>query len=166
MKTAEYWIEKLALQPHPEGGHFCEVYRSSECIDQAALPERFKGGRAFSTSIYFLLKAGQTSNLHRIQSDEIWHYYRGSPLTLYVISATGEMLTMRLGPEPEKDQQLQIVVPNHCWFGATVDGPDSFTLVGCTVAPGFDFKDFELADRRLLLERYPQHRAIIERMTR
>ncbi len=165
MKTAEYWIDKLHLQPHPEGGWYREIYRSSEHIEAKALPKRFSGPRCFSTSIYFLLREGQPSHLHRIAADEIWHFYRGSPLTLFMIQPQGEISAARLGPDPEKDEQLQLVVPAGCWFGAKVDDPDSFTLVGCTVAPGFDFNDFELGDRRQLLERYPQHRTLIERLT-
>ncbi|NLP12659.1 cupin domain-containing protein [bacterium] len=165
MKTAEYWIEQLQLQPHPEGGWFREIYRSSEHIEAKALPKRFSGPRCFSTSIYFLLRKGQPSHLHRIASDEIWHYYCGSPLTLFMIQPQGDLSAVRLGPDPEKDEQLQQVMPAGCWFGAMVDDPDSFTLVGCTVAPGFEYSDFELGDRDQLFKHYPQHRALIERLT-
>lgn len=166
MKSAQYWIDRLSLQPHPEGGYFREIYRSSECVDRTALPARFQGARAFSTSIYFLLKGDQISTLHRIQSDEIWHFYCGSALTLYILHSNGQLETQKLGPDPDKDESWQIVVPAGCWFGADVVAQDSFTLMGCTVAPGFDFADFAMGQRHELLAQYPQWREIIMRLTR
>jgi uncharacterized protein len=160
MKDAQYWIKKLQLAKHPEGGYFKETYRSNETIPAAALPPRFDEDRAFSTAIYFLLTGEDCSALHRIKSDEIWHFYTGSELTIQVIETTGSYGQIRLGADC-----FQAVVAAGSWFGATVDEPQSYALVGCTVAPGFDFADFELAKRDELIAQFPQHRVMIERLT-
>ncbi|WP_298039950.1 cupin domain-containing protein [uncultured Desulfuromonas sp.] len=163
---ARYWIEKLGLERHPEGGCFRETYRSEEAIPSRGLPERYGEPRPFSTAIYFLLADGDFSALHRIRSDELWHFYRGSSLTLHVIEPEGIYGKIRLGADPEKGQALQAVVKAGCWFGATLNEPDSYALVGCTVAPGFDFADFEMGEREALLRRYPRHGDTIRKLTR
>ena len=160
MHPASHWIDHLRLLKHPEGGYFRETYRSAEQIPQDGLPARFDSPRAFSTAIYFLLPSEEVSALHRIKSDEVWHFYVGSQLTIHVIDQNGAYSQIKLG-----DDCFQAVVRAGCWFGATVDESQSYALVGCTVAPGFDFADFETAKRADLLARYPQHRAIIERLT-
>ncbi len=165
-QNARYWIERLGLVAHPEGGHFRETYRAAEYVAAEHLPARFGGPRPFSTAIYFLLEGDQFSALHRITADEVWHFYAGSPLLLSVIHPGGELEEVRLGPGNQARETLQAVVPAGCWFGARVAVPGSYALAGCTVAPGFDFADLELADRAHLLARYPQHRAVIERLTR
>lgn len=164
-KTAEYWIKYLDLEPHPEGGFFCEIYRSEESVQKSALPERYTGDRDFGTSIYFLLRSQDVSHFHRLQSDEIWHFYAGSSLTIHLLNSDDEYTTQSLGAVPEKSEQLQFVVPKGVWFGATVNEPDSYSLVGCTMAPGFNFVDFELGEREELIQQFPQHRGIIERLT-
>lgn len=166
MKDADYWIEKLELADHPEGGYFRRLHQSKEEISRDCLPPRFPGPRALSTSIIYLLKGSQFSALHRIKSDEIWHFYTGSSLTLYVIDPAGRLARMKLGNNPEKGEAFQRLVEAGCWFGATVDDPVSYSLMGCTVAPGFDFEDFELGSRKTLTDRYPRHRSVIERLTR
>ncbi|MVM32356.1 hypothetical protein GO755_20080 [Spirosoma sp. HMF4905] len=166
--TAADYVRLLNMQPHPEGGYFAEMYRSAESISKAALPNRFGGDRSFSTAIYFLLENHHISTLHRIQSDEVWHFYAGGPLEIFVISPTGALTVIRLGNRLNQGEVFQAVVPAGCWFGSkpilTPEGP-SFSLVGCTVAPGFDFNDFEIADRGILLQEFPQHRAVIELLT-
>jgi uncharacterized protein len=165
--TATEWIARLALVPHPEGGHFRETYRAAERIAHEALPARFSGPRAFGTAIYFLLRRGECSALHRIRSDEIWHFYDGDPLTLYVLDdRDGGLAVVTLGRDATRGEAPQAVVPAGRWFGATVEPPGAFTLIGCTVAPGFDFADFEMAERAALVRRHPRHRALIERLTR
>jgi len=161
MYPASYWVKKLGLIKHPEGGYYRETYRSAELISQQGLPAQFSGTRAFSTAIYYLLPSNEISSLHRIKSDEVWHFYAGSQLTIHVIDEKGAYAQIKLG-----DDCFQAVVHAGCWFGATVDEPQSYALVGCTVAPGFDFADFEMAKRADLLAHYPQHHAIIERLTR
>jgi hypothetical protein len=164
--TAADWIRLLDLTPHPEGGYYRETYRSPETAAAAHLPPRFAGPRAISTAIYFLLPGDQVSALHRIRSDEIWHFYAGSALTLFVIHPDGRLERARLGPDATAGERFQALVPVGCWYGATVEDPVSYALVGGTVAPGFDFADFELGERAALLREFPQHRAVIERLTR
>jgi len=154
-------IDRLQLAPHPEGGWFRETYRAAEAIDAAALPPRFGGGRSLSTAIHFLLEAGQCSHLHRIKADEVWHFYAGDPLTVVEIDPAGELRTTRLGG----GLAYQHVVPAGVWFGAMPAEGSRFSLVGCTVAPGFDFADFELAERDALLAEYPRHEGWIRRLT-
>lgn len=166
MSEAAQWIESLQLQPHPEGGWFREVYRAQESIPSRCLPDRFSGDRCFSTAIYYLLEKGDFSALHRIQQDELWHFYEGSPLDVEMIDLQGNHSTIKLGRDLQSGQQPMAVVPAGCLFGAAVSDRSGFALAGCTVAPGFDFADFELADREQLLGQLPQHRSIIERLTR
>lgn len=117
-----------------------------------------------STSIYFLLKSGQVSAFHRLKSDEIWHFYYGSSLSVYIIDKNGRLREEFLGCDAGNNIQLQLVIPNGYWFAAKVNQPDTFSLIGCTVSPGFDFHDFELAKKSNLLEDFPQHKEIINKM--
>ncbi|MGE5315677.1 MAG: cupin domain-containing protein [Acidobacteriota bacterium] len=166
--TADEWIERLSLIPHPEGGYYREIFRSSGAIEGGALPAQYGGRqRAYVTSIYFLLKSGECSRYHRLRSDELWYFHAGSPLTISIIDArTGALTQQRLGSDPAKDEVLQFAVPAESWFGAEVDAPDSYALISCVVAPGFDFADFELGVRAELIRRYPAHRSSIEHLTR
>jgi predicted cupin superfamily sugar epimerase len=164
MTTAAEWIERLGLVPHPEGGHYREAYRSAEVVPAAALPPRFGGDRAFCTAIYFLLQGQDFSALHRIKQDEVWHFYDGAALTVHVLDDAGEYSTIHLGRDAGEEPLG--VVPAGRLFGATVRDGRSWSLVGCTVAPGFDFADFELPGRAELCRLYPQHRTVIERLTR
>jgi predicted cupin superfamily sugar epimerase len=166
MKNAEYWIKKLGLEKHPEGGWFKEVYRSEETTAAEHLPERFKGERHHSTSIYFMLTSFTFSAFHRIKSDELWHFYDGSAVTIHIIDEGGKHSHVILGREIDKGEVLQYAIPHGVWFGAEVIDEDSFSLVGCTVAPGFHFDDFELARRNELAGKHPEHIKIIERLTR
>ncbi len=150
--TASQWIELLHLQPHPEGGHFRESYRSTEWIRKQDLPERFSGDRSFSTAIYFLLERDEFSALHRIKQDEVWHFYDGSSLTIHIIETAGTYSTIRLGRRIDFGETPQAVVPAGYWFGATVTDQTGFALVACTVAPGFDFADFELPTRAIVVD--------------
>lgn len=159
-------IKALNLQPHPEGGWYRETYRSTETIAASALPKRFDGPRCYATAIYFLLNSENFSALHRIKSDEQWHFYSGSPLTVHVIHADGRYTQIKLSSKLEEGETFQAVVPRGCWFGATVDTPDAYALVGCSVAPGFDFADFEMAQAESLSQEFPQHAELIARLTR
>ncbi|MDE0033516.1 MAG: cupin domain-containing protein [Deltaproteobacteria bacterium] len=165
MRDAAYWINHLGLEPHPEGGHFKEVYRSLATVPDAVL-DGYDGPRNLGTSIYFLLQDEEFSALHRIKQDELWHFYAGSALTVHVIDAAGRYTPISMGPDPEAGQRSQALVPGGSLFGASVDGTQGYALAGCTCVPGFDFADFELPTREELLARYPQHRALIERLTR
>jgi predicted cupin superfamily sugar epimerase len=164
MQSSEYWINHLELKAHPEGGFYKETYRSKESISVAGLPTRFADERNFSTAIYFLLRSEDCSMFHRIKSDELWHYHAGSCLSIYVLTAEG-LKIHKLGSNLEEGELLQVVIPANCWFGAKVNNQSTYTLAGCTVAPGFDFSDFEIAERNQLLKEFPQQRAIIEILT-
>jgi predicted cupin superfamily sugar epimerase len=165
--TADLLIETLRLRPHPEGGFYRESYRAPESIAARALPGRFGGDRAFSTAIYFLLRGDQVSALHRLRSDEVWHFHLGAALELVEITAGGRLAVTRLGPDVAAGEVLQAVVPAGRWFGTRLAAPrpDAFALAGCTVAPGFDFADLEMARRDGLVAAHPQHEAIIRALT-
>lgn len=166
MNTAQFWIESLQLSQHPEGGWFREVYRADESGREEHLPRRFSGDRSFSTAIYFLLSGDDFSTFHRIQQDELWHFYAGDPLTIHVIDLAGEYSTKVVGRDIHAGQELIVVVKAGCLFGAALENEGSFALVGCTVAPGFDFADLEMPSREALLRQHPRHRQVIEKLTR
>ncbi len=159
-------VTRLKLKTHPEGGWYRETYRAKEAIQQAALPGRFAGDRSLSTAIYFLLPAGVFSAFHRIASDECWHFYEGSPLIIYVIHPNGKLDKIKLGRDIEDGQVFQAVVPAGCWFASMPIGAEGYTLTGCTVAPGFDFADFELANADDLSKEVPQHEELIRQLCR
>lgn len=164
--SAAELIQALELQPHPEGGWYRETYRAAEILPPSGLPARFDGPRAVATAIYFLLTADSFSALHRIRSDELWHFYAGSTLSLHLLTPAGEHRLLNLGADVARGETFQAAVPAGCWFGAEVTEPGGFALVGCTVAPGFDFADFELGERAALFSSFPAHRALIARLTR
>ena len=166
MGEADTWIDALEMLEHPEGGYFRETYRSAERLEAEQLPERFDGPRPLATAIYFLLRAGEFSALHRLNQDEIWHFYAGDGLILHQIDPEGGHVVRELGPETAAGPRFQAVMPAGCWFGATLPAGARYALVGCTVSPGFEFADLELGDRASLLAAYPQHRELIERLTR
>lgn len=145
----EQLIKTYDLSPHPEGGYFKETYRSEGLIQSKSLPlsipETHKDSRAYSTAIYFLLPEGQYSKLHRIHSDEAWHFYLGGPLKIVGIDLDGNPYEVVMGQDFLKGQKLQHVVPAGHWFAARPEPGSKFCFVGCTVAPGFDFRDFEMA---------------------
>lgn len=162
-KKAQYLKERLDLSELPgEGGYYKETYRSDKTI---ILPSETDGERSISTSIYYLLDGTQFSAFHRLKSDEIWHFYIGSSITLYIINKMENLSEVKLGSNIEKGELFQIQVRAESWFAATVNDTSSYALIGCTVSPGFDYLDFELGDRKKLIERYPQHRSIIEKLT-
>ena len=165
MPSAEFWIAHLGLVPHPEGGHYRESYRSPESIPHAALPARFAGGRAYSTAIYFLLAFPEASIFHRLTSDEMWHFYDGDPLRIYLLDGQGVLQVVTLGRDCGKGQTLQCVVRAGVWVAAELQQAGQYSLVGCTVAPGFDFADIEFADGKELSRVAPQHTALINRLT-
>jgi predicted cupin superfamily sugar epimerase len=164
--NADYYIKHLQLQPHPEGGYFKETYRSLECISAGALQGRFPDERSFSTGIFYLLEEGDFSVFHKIKSDECWHFYAGETLWIHVIENDGKYSCIRLGSKLAEGETFQFVVPANTWFASEPAPDSSFSLAGCTVAPGFDFADLEIANRADLLDSFPQHKNIIEKLTR
>lgn len=165
-EKAKKIVTYLKLSPHPEGGFFRETYRSKGVMDLESPDSGLSAKRNFSTCIYFLLTSETFSAFHRICHDEIWHFYDGSPVRIYMLSATGEYSDIEMGRNIEKGEVPQFVIPGGTLFAAEVLSENDFTLVGCTVSPGFDYRDFELPDRNRLISEYPQHKGIITRMTR
>lgn len=159
-------IKHLELLPHPEGGFYKEVYRSKEVIPTSALAEKYEGERNVCTSIYFMLTSGNFSAFHRINQDEIWHFYQGEAIELHIISPQGKHKLVMVGHDFTKGEVPQVVVPARHWFAAKVSVDNSFSLVGCTVSPGFDFRDFELAKGTKLIKEFPEHVSLISDFTR
>lgn len=153
--TAEELIRIYGLKPHPEGGFYRETYRAQATAN----------GRNICTAIYFLLPAGQKSRLHRLKADELWHFYLGGPLTVGQIFPDGSEARVTLGSDPAAGQVQQFLVPAGCWFGAYPEPGTKFSLVGCTVAPGFEFDDFELRGRAALLKDFPASGELITKLT-
>ena len=148
---------------HPEGGAFVETYRSALTIDCS--DNGIQGRRNLATNIYFLLKSEGFSAFHRIKSDEVWHFYTGHPVMILEIDEEGQLQKHLLGSNPDNNETFQHVVKAGRWFAAKVMTERSYSLVGCTVSPGFDFHDFELGDRASLINLYPKHTAIITQFT-
>lgn len=185
MTNARDLIATLGLEPHPEGGYFRETYRSPMEVETP------RGKRSASTAIYFLIPSGGESAFHRVASDEAWHFYRGAPIRLVCLGSNldasdlvspdfvspdlvspehrakaASRTDIVLGNDLALGHVLQYVVPANTWFGAYIEESETdFSLVGCTVAPGFDFADFELARRDILVRDYPAHESIIRRLT-
>ncbi len=163
MQEAKYWIEKLSLQKHPEGGWFKEVYRSEDVIKRVDLCEKFSGDRHVSTSIYYMLEGEEFSSFHRIKSDELWHFYTGSSSIEIIWIDDGILNVEKLGADFEKGERFQVLIPKNKWFAARLTNTLGYALAGCTVAPGFHFDDFELADKNLL-QKFPALTAKIEKL--
>jgi predicted cupin superfamily sugar epimerase len=157
MKSKEI-IEKLQLLPHPEGGFYKETYRSAADIS-------IDGNvRQMCTSIYYLLEDDNRSHFHRIKSDELWFFHLGEPLEIITLN-NGRVETILLGSALAKGELLQAVIPAGTWFGSRIKSQKGFVLVSCTVAPGFEFADFELAKREYLLKQYPHCQQLVKELT-
>ncbi|MBK7630275.1 MAG: cupin domain-containing protein [Ignavibacteriales bacterium] len=163
-EKARYYIRKLELKKHPEGGYYREVYRAGEMFSIDPPKKHLK--RNASTSIYFMLEGTQKSKFHRLKSDELWHFYDGTSVKIYVIDEKGYLSESILGKATEQGEVFQTVIKKNNWFAAEVLNKRSFSLIGCTVSPGFDFSDFELADREYLLESFPNHKKLILEFTK
>lgn len=164
--TAQDYVEKLKLIPHPEGGFYSVVYKSKDQI-KPLHPRYGQETRSAGTAIYYLLEKDDFSAWHKVRSDELWHYYDGSVVNIYVIARDRSLKIYKLGnPAMHADAVFQVIVEAECWFCAEVADKDSFALVGCTVSPGFEFADFELADRQKLLAQYPEYAEVISKFTR
>lgn len=159
MNEANKIIELLKLEAHPEGGYFREVYRSKHTTDISKTQQR-----NLATSIFFLLSGKQISALHRLKTDEIWYFHLGSPLNVCFIS-NGKLSYHKLGNDLSSGHEMQLIIPAGTIFGAELIDKNSYCLFGCMVNPGFDYEDFELLEQQFLLEEYPQHAEIIQRLT-
>jgi uncharacterized protein len=177
---AEFIIDKLNLIELVEGGYYRETYRSDNHIIVSPCNEVLKDGiyqcsnlgigspnvRSVSTLIYYLLEGNQFSAFHKVKYDEIWHFYKGSSVSLYVLSDGGEILRIQIGSDLENNENIQCVIKGNTWFGAEINDKSLYSLMGCSVSPGFDFRDFELGDQDKLKKTYPQHEYIINKLTR
>jgi len=152
-----YWINRLNLQHHPEGGYYHEIYRSNEKVNHEGMD------KSTATSIYYLIESDAKSFCHRLKSDELWYYHQGSSVALYMIDEEGKWSVSICGPH--EGENLTVVIPKNHWFGARVVSPESYSLVSCVVSPGFEFSGFEMIDRNELIELFPQHKEEILKYT-
>lgn len=157
--NAREWIDRFDLQPHPEGGYYRRTYCSDKTFYGDPATDPFPAGRPYSTAIHYLMEAGDYAAFHRIKSDEIWHFHEGGPLELYVLKDSDPLEVIRMG----KGEHLQVVVPANHWFAAAPVPGTAYCLVGCTVSPGFDFRDHEMARAEELLRTFPAQADIIRR---
>jgi hypothetical protein len=165
MTTAQQLIKKLGLKPHPEGAYYRETYRSTEDFKKDALPRRYDGVRCFGTAIYYLLTADTFSYIHRIKTDEIYHFYLGSPVALVQLVSDGTGFVTVLGKNLEAGMNIQATVSRGTWQGAQLVRGGQYALLGTTVAPGFEFEDVELGRRSTLLQSFPAFRNLIIALT-
>lgn len=162
--SVQYFVEKLGMEPHPEGGYYKRTFESEERITAQELTVNFDGNRKLYTSIYFLLGSNDISHFHRLKSDELWYYHAGSTLTVHIIDENGDYEAKQLGINLDKGEVPQVLVPKNAIFGSSVMDEGSFSLVGCMVSPGFEFLDFELFTQEELLVQYPQHKDVIMKL--
>lgn len=165
-RTADAWIRDLGLEPHPEGGYYTEIYRSGLTIGTCCLGPDWDGERSSCTVIYYLLAGSQVSTMHRLKGDELWLHHAGVPLKLQLISPGGRHEEVSLGADPSRGERLQALVPRGTWMGAKISDTRSFSLVSCLVTPGFEFGDFEIGERESLAKLFPEHRRVIEELTK
>ena len=166
MEKAQAWIDRLGLVEHPEGGFFRETYRADERIPKSVLPARYRFDHSFSTAIYYLLAGADFSSFHRIASEEIWHFHDGSALRVHLLDANRGYRSHLVGIDLEQGAVPQLVIPRDTWMAAEVEDKTSYGFVGCTVAPGFDFADFEMASAPKLVDQFPEREELIRRLTR
>jgi predicted cupin superfamily sugar epimerase len=167
MLTADKIITLFHLKLHPEeGGCFVETYRSPETISEKALPKRYKGVRSFGSAIYYLLTPETFSAIHRLQSDEIFHFYLGDPVEMIQLFPDGSGRVTILGSDILNGMQLQVVVPRGVWQGAKLLKNGRYGLIGTTVSPGFEFADYESGHRDELVKSYPRYREWIIALTK
>lgn len=166
LKSADHWIQHLKLEKHPEGGYYTRVYTSDFQLNQISLPNNFNGGRPVCTHIYYLLQRNDFSAFHRIQSDELWHFYYGEPLKVFDINKEGSLTEHLLGTDIKNGQSPFCIIQAGNWFAAELLPGSDYALMGCTVSPGFDFAEFEMAKKEKLMFQYPPHKDLIERLTK
>jgi hypothetical protein len=157
-------IQLLKLIPHPEGGYYREVYRSDEIVKKESLPIRYNGNRSVSTSIYYMLVGEQVSRFHRLKSDEIWHFYLGSQLIIHILDHKSGYEKITVGNDLNNGELPQLIIQKEKYFSAEVSDKNSFSLIGCTVAPGFDFNDFEFGQEEKLINSFPEYAELIKRL--
>lgn len=154
------YIRLLDLIPHPEGGYYRETYRSTEIIDT------IRGNRSTGTVIYFMLESGNFSSFHRLGSDETWYFHAGQPTLLYLLSKEKGVSRFRVGADIENGGVFQVTIPAGTWFAAEVEAGGVYTLISCSVSPGFEFSDFEMADLKELMKAFPEQEELVRRLCR
>jgi hypothetical protein len=164
--TADQIKEQFELIAHPEGGYYRQTYKSLEILGRDALDPRYAAARSTGTAIYYLLEPGTFSEMHRLKSDEIFHFYLGDPVEQLQLWPDGSSRIALIGSDLERGQVPQLVVPRNVWQGARLFAGGSFALLGCTVAPGFEFDDYESGSRQALIRQYPSQRELISALTR
>lgn len=158
--TKEYYLQKLNMTPHPEGGYYKETYRAASRVQSNS------GDRSAGTVIYFLLDEMNFSAFHRLTSDEVWYFHDGGSAKIYILHADGSIDIKTIGKDTTIGEEFQIILPANCWFAAEVEDGKNFILVSCSVSPGFEFEDFKLADGSKLADDFPQHAVLIRRLCR
>jgi predicted cupin superfamily sugar epimerase len=165
--TADDIRRLLRLEPLPEeGGLFREIYRAALMLSASVLPPWYRGERNASTAIYYLLSPGEFSALHRVRGDEVFHFYLGGPVEMLQLFPNGTSRVVVIGTDIQSGMQPQVVVPGGVWQGCRLLDGGQFALMGTTMSPGFDVRDFESGDRAVLIDRYPQQREMITALTR
>ena len=162
LKSAASWIRKLDLKPHPEGGYYSELYRSK--LEVTRVSSTLAGNYNAFTSIYYLLEGNDFSSFHRLSSDEIWYFHKGVPLLIHMIDENGNYSSQELSDE--LTGTLSYMVSAGVWFASEIPSANGFSLVSCAVAPGFEFSEFEMAEKDVLLKKYPEHSGILSRLCR
>jgi predicted cupin superfamily sugar epimerase len=162
LQTAAHWIQKLNLQPHPEGGYYHELYRSK--LEVTRVSSSLVNIYSAFSSIYYLLEGTDYSGFHRLSSDEIWYFHRGVPLLIHMIDENGNYSSQELSDE--LTGTLSYMVSAGVWFASEIPSANGFSLVSCAVAPGFEFSEFEMAEKDVLLKKYPEHSGILSRLCR
>jgi predicted cupin superfamily sugar epimerase len=167
MPTADEIMTLFNLKPHPEeGGYFVETYRSSETLSEKALPSRYRGIRSFGTAIYYLLTPETFSAMHRLQSDEVFHFYLGDPVEMLQLWPDGSGTVITIGSDILNGMQPQVIVPRGVWQGARLTKNGRFALLGTTVSAGFELIDYESGRREELANSHPQFRDLIAALTK
>jgi uncharacterized protein len=167
MISADEIIKKLGLEPLPmEGGYYIQTYRANEMIPKSALPDRYSSNKSFGTAIYYLLTPDTFSALHRLPTDEIFHFYLGDPVTILELYQDGTSKVFTLGSDIQKGQNVQLLVPENTFQGSFLNEGGKYALMGATMAPGFDFSDYEAGIREKLIREYQAHKELIIRLTR
>jgi uncharacterized protein len=159
-QNAAYWIQHLNLQPHPEGGYYKEVFRSKQSVLRAGGDEL----KQACTSIYYLLEGTDYSGFHRIASDELWYFHKGGPLLIHIVDEQGVYSSIELSDT--SSGVLSAVVEAGLWFASEIRSGNGFALVSCAVAPGFEFSEFEMAEKQAMMLLYPQHEELFGRLCR
>ena len=162
-KDAAYWIKELKLKPHPEGGHYIETYKSQVYSSENEVAQ-CKNRRQCTSLIYYLLNKEECSAFHHLQSDEIWLFHSGASLSLYLIEPSGNLLVEKLGSKVGQGENLQVFVPANTWFAAELNQKNRYSIMNCLVSPGFEWNEFELAEKEQLVREFPKHIALINRL--